>query len=748
MSNLGSLVVEVSANIAKWQSDAGKMAAIAEQNALKMEKAFGLVTTSLKTLGAGFAVGLTFDKIKEKIEATIASAAGLQQLSERTGATVEGLSALASVAKLSNTDTEALATGLQKLAKSMNDANNGGAKSVAAFQSIGLSVSDLKNLRPDEAFLKISNRLAEYGDGAGKVALAQALLGKSGANLLPVMKDLADVGEFQVKVTEEQARAADEYEKNMKRLDAASNSLFKRIGLELVPVLDEFSKALLESVTKNNGLKKSVDDLAADGSIRNWAENAALGIAIVIESVTALIKGVRALGGSFEVVGQDVLALANYAKLGFAATYGNHQDMVTANEELQKVLLNREKVLKEANERYATLATASGTELSDSLKKRFAALNSATDPSNYSNEGRNYIKGRKQISFDPSAGTDKQSPGEKFIEQLQRQIQQQEKGRFEMLRLEAAQKGVAAAANPYIVKLEQIEATQKKIKRTVEEVAKEEEQRAKVTGFVSGGNDLSKSIIQQAEAIGLNATQQRRLTELRKLDDIEQRAMQDATSETRQEVLKLSETMRANLIRSLDDLEKKEKSFGTGVQKALADYAEAASDQSKFAENLVTGGLKRMEDALINFAKTGKLSFADLFSFMAEEYLRQQIRMAAANFMGGSSLFSSFLGLFGGSGGGAGTITGGSGLKAPGLATGLAYVPHDGYAAILHEGERVMTKQENQSGGNGAMRIDFGGQTINVGQGVSRGEVHAAVAQANAESEKRIRRLMQQGALQ
>lgn len=176
------------------------------------------------------------------------------------------------------------------------------------------------------------------------------------------------------------------------------------------------------------------------------------------------------------------------------------------------------------------------------------------------------------------------------------------------------------------------------------------------------------------------------------------------------------------------------------IDSAMGKYLRDIGDQTKSAEALVTGSMQRMEDAIINFAKTGKLSFADVFSFMAEEYLRNMIRMAekkfllddAGNFKGLGSVLSGIGSFFG----------------FTGHANGLSSVPYDGYPAILHEGERVMTKQENQSGGNGAMRIDFGGQTINVGQGVSRGEVHAAVAQANAESEKRIRRLMQQGALQ
>ena len=166
-------------------------------------------------------------------------------------------------------------------------------------------MDDLKGKKPDEVFLLISNRLAEYADGAGKTALAMQLLGKSGANLLPVAKDLADIGEYQVKVTRDQAAMADEYEKNLVRLDAAQGAIAKRIGLELVPVFNAVTEAMLESLKANNGLKKGVDSLAADGSIRQFAQDSAIALAILIETLTVAAKGAYAVAKSFQVVYAD-----------------------------------------------------------------------------------------------------------------------------------------------------------------------------------------------------------------------------------------------------------------------------------------------------------------------------------------------------------------------------------------------------------------------------------------------------------
>lgn len=731
---LGSLRVEVAANVARFQSDMGKVAQIAQNNANQVQKAFDVVGTSLKALGAGFAVGITIDKVKANIEGAVKAAAGLQQMAERTGATVEGLSGLASAAKLSGTDTDALAGGLQKLSKAMVDAQGGGKLTTAAFGAIGMSVKDLKGQTPDQTFLAIALRLAQYADGAEKTALAQALLGKSGANLLPVMNDLAAVGSLQVKVTAAQAQQADEYEKTLVRLNAAQNQIYKRIAFELLPVMSAFAETMLESAKQGNGLNKAVNNLASDGSLRAWAEDGALAVGTTVEAVLALIRTARAVGGSFQVVAADIALPFQVANA--AGSPGSLGARIVG---IKKALDERNQTVADANKRYDELWNGNATAFTDGLKKRFAAQRRAEifggGPGGTGPDGP-----RKALNFDPK-GEGADAAGDKFIEQLQRQVQQQEKGRFEMLRLEATQKGVSAEAEVYITKLETIELRTKELASLNEHWLAAEEDRAKLGQFQSNGGALVVSLREQVSLLGLNATQLRRVTELRKLDALAIKAMAEASVDTMPAVIKQFDTLRAKLIDSLDDIEAAENrlsaSFEHGATKAFDEYLKNARDTSKYAENLITGSLQRVEDALINFAKTGKLSFSDLFSFMAEEYLRQQIRMSIADFStggkgaGGASLLASAV----------------SGFKSlSGYANGMPYVPYDNFPAMLHEGERVLTKAEAQGGGwSGGTSVSVGaGQVINIGQGVSRAEVYAAVSKANATNRDVIMRTLRQ----
>lgn len=734
---LGSLTLEVAANVARFQSDMGRMARIAENNASQMQRAFDVVGTSLKALGAGFAIGLTIDKVKGNIESVVKSAAGLQQMAERTGATVEGLSGLASAAKLSGTDTDALAGGLQKLSKAMVDAQGGGKLTTAAFGAIGMSVKDLKGQTPDQTFYDIAMRLVQYADGAEKTALAQALLGKSGANLLPVMNDLAAVGSLQVKTTEQQAQMADQYEKTLVRLNAVQNQIYKRIAFEMLPVMNAFADTMLDTAKQGNALGNTVNDLAADGSLRTWAEDAATAMAAVVDTFATAVKMGTTLGSVFGAIGSQAKVMSASARIGWLpAALGG-----ASEEEMQQAIDGREKALEKMHKQLADLETYDTRRFADALDKRLAAQR-RVDIHGGGPGGSGPGGSRPRLPYSPS-GEGATKDGQSFIKQLQRQVEEQTHGRFEMMRLHAEQKGVSETAEEYIAKLEQIEIRTKELASFSERWTAAEEDRAKLGQFQSNGMGIVISLREQASLLGLNATQQRRVTELRQLDAIAIKAVGDATDDTLPNVLKQWNRMRDDLVQSLDETEAAEKrlsaSFKYGANKAFDDYLKNARDNSKFAENLVVGGLQRMEDALINFAKTGKLSFSDLFSFMAEEYLRQQIRMSIADFAtggkgaGGASILASAVSFFKGVGS---------------FANGTPYVPYDNYPAMLHEGERVLTKAEAQGGGwSGGASIDASINGLSVGAGVSLPQVQSMISRAlGVQREQIMRTLRHQGA--
>ena len=90
--------------------------------------------------------------------------------------------------------------------------------------------------------------------------------------------------------------------------------------------------------------------------------------------------------------------------------------------------------------------------------------------------------------------------------------------------------------------------------------------------------------------------------------------------------------------------------WATGWKEALNDFLENATDNANKAKEVFDTFTKGVEDAFVNFAKTGKLSFKDLLDSMVEMLLRSQIQKLMASLLqtetGGKigSFFSKFFG--------------------------------------------------------------------------------------------------------
>ena len=102
----------------------------------------------------------------------------------------------------------------------------------------------------------------------------------------------------------------------------------------------------------------------------------------------------------------------------------------------------------------------------------------------------------------------------------------------------------------------------------------------------------------------------------------------------------------------LDEQEEKAKTFAEAWKDAFKEYKDAAFDAANEAKTIFNSVAKSMEDAIYNFAKTGKMNFKDFASSVIDDMLRIQSKKLAANILGGSGVGSGslFSGWFAGGG--------------------------------------------------------------------------------------------------
>ena len=155
-----------------------------------------------------------------------------------------------------------------------------------------------------------------------------------------------------------------------------------------------------------------------------------------------------------------------------------------------------------------------------------------------------------------------------------------------------------------------------------------------------------------------------------------------------------------------------------GAGQAMKNYADLSANVAQQAADAFTNAFKGMEDALVNFAMTGKLDFKSLANSIIADIVRIQAKAALSNMLGKSSgsdsgLFGSILsGVMSMYGGGA---TGGNagygdyssaGLKAAyGYASG-GYTGDGGKyapAGVVHRGEYVINAENTKRIGLGML---------------------------------------------
>ena len=110
-----------------------------------------------------------------------------------------------------------------------------------------------------------------------------------------------------------------EYIQTLNRLTAAKDALYKVISVQLFAGRVRFRQGAARCQNETGGVQQAVKNLAADGSIRSWAEGGAMAIAHVLD-MFQLIKAVAIeVATPIERIGRNIYtvgALAGIAVSG------------------------------------------------------------------------------------------------------------------------------------------------------------------------------------------------------------------------------------------------------------------------------------------------------------------------------------------------------------------------------------------------------------------------------------------------
>lgn len=725
--------------------------------------------------------------------ALIGQVGNYQDLAEKIGDTAVNVSSLKTASDVSGTSIDTIATASVKLTAALSKTDDESKLVGGAIKALGLNFEQFKKQSPVEQLQTVARAFGNFADGSEKTATAVALFGKSGAELLGFLKEYSEEGLKAAYITDEQAKAADDYADAQARLKSEIEQFLQVSAVNAIPVLTEIGD-LFKSIGKEQrdtsdatGLVK----MAIDGLVAIFQT-----LAVIGSDVVFVFKGV---GVEIGAIAAQLAALLRLDFAGFSAiSDAVKKDAANARAELDKfqarVMGIGEKnfeepewmktmtaaggVLRPVDARIrlkppreggkgkkdTTAAQEAKAQLAfdlEEIKKEQAALANTLSNSekligaqrsaNLISESDYYAKKRELLNADIAA---QETAAQKEIARLQ---QENLSGKD---KIDNDRKIVDAQAK--LAKLRENAASNLQVLAIQEKDSLDTIARAYVDARTAAQSYLD--VTNRARQLELDSMGQGTKTRdfgaaISQITEKYEQQRQDLQRDNRNGKFKGRETDYQNELALLnefqaksiasytsyyDKLNEKQKSFALGASEALKNYYDESQNVFKQTEEAVGSAFKGMEDALVEFVKTGKLDFKSLVDSIigdiARIVIKQQITGPLAGLLGGlfggggkSGPSASEMGLFDT------VIAGLSGraIGGPVSAGGMYQINEKGSPEVLTAGGKSYLMMGAQGG---SVSPGGGGSQIVVHQNFTVGDVASIsmVKQAVAGSERRL----------
>jgi lambda family phage tail tape measure protein len=690
-NSLGTLTLDLIAKIGAFTGPLDKASQDAKKRTAEISKSFDNLAK-----GVGAAVG--------SIPAVLAA------LVVHSASVAKEISNQAALAGLGTTEFQKYAAGaksvgveqdkLSDIFKDTNDklgdfANTGGGALKDFFTNIapkvGLTADSFKKLNSKDALALYVTSLEKANVSQQEMTFYMEAIASDSTALVPLLRnggkafdELGAAAEAAGVVMDEGTiAAAKQFGIEIQGLDQYLTSAKTMLAAEFLPVLAQFSKDLNSSAKEAGGLKGVVGELgeklvestafivnAGDGVVRVFdvIANTLVGMFatavghtdnLAAQANTAL--SVLTFGDTSKEFKQNAADFANSAQLQFgvaaqaAGKIHENLDRPLAGDQFKEYVANAKKAAAElAKTNLAiTPGTGSGVDPAAIAAAAAAAKKAASDAAAAAK--------KIQDSF-----ADSQTDLQRQIELINTSVDAR-KNATEVSKLQfEIESGKLVGINAQQQKRLLGLASELDVKKQLKQANEDEAKAAAYAATLNAANQTAKSgFDQEIAAVGLGDKARDRLkqdlaiqedfnqqmADLQKqlnTGDISQETFTKQTGQLKDALAKRL-AIQQNYYKGLDTAQA---DWINGATAALANYLDSAQDISSQTQTLFTSAFSSMEDAVTNFALTGKLSFADFAKSVLADMARIATRQAASGLLAAG--VSAVGGLFAAGGGTAG----------------------------------------------------------------------------------------------
>ena len=281
--------IDFEASVARLEENTRKAASAVSEMSDKIDSSVELAKGALVGLAGALSVSVFAAAVRRSIDL----ADSLNDLSKKTGASVEMLSGLRLAAEQSGTSLEGIANGTKKLATSMVEHG-------AAFAKLGINTKN-----QTEALIQLGDIFAGMDDSVQRSALAVKIFGKSGDEMLPMlmegsegMRRMIERGQELSGITTALGRDADRFNDSLAEMRLRSQNLYVGVAAELLPVLNETINALNEVTQSGEGAS------AIGGALATTLETVVVVGANVVYVFKSIGREVNGIAEQFSAMGE------------------------------------------------------------------------------------------------------------------------------------------------------------------------------------------------------------------------------------------------------------------------------------------------------------------------------------------------------------------------------------------------------------------------------------------------------------
>lgn len=196
----------------------------------------------------------------------------IDKMSQRLGMTRESFQEWDYILSQNGVSMDSMNTAMKSMTTAMSDLDKGGKKGQETLAKLGITTSDLKNLKQEEVFEKAVVALQNMDEGYEKARLAQQLFGKQGQEMLPMLnQSKGSIEELKNKardlglvMSDDAVDAGVKFTDTMDSLKRSFGAVATQVGVSVMPIIQQLMEWVIENMPTIQAVFKTAFDVISE----------------------------------------------------------------------------------------------------------------------------------------------------------------------------------------------------------------------------------------------------------------------------------------------------------------------------------------------------------------------------------------------------------------------------------------------------------------------------------------------------